>query len=77
MGTVPNTQRRGETGIDLTKNPDKMSEQELRNEVKERRARTDEFYKAAYQDGYSAGWHACGEKILEEMKVKKSYRRGT
>jgi len=48
-----------------------MSERELRLEVIERRARQDEFYKAAYQDGYGDGWRACGEKITEEIKNAK------
>lgn len=50
--------------IDLKKNPDKMSEAELRNEVKAWRSMKD----AGYVTGYQAGWRACGEKIIEEMK---------
>jgi hypothetical protein len=49
------------------RNPDKMSHQECRNEVKALRLvvkRLQEEKKMAY----SQGWHACGNAVTKEIK---------
>ncbi len=46
------------------KDLDKMSERELRNEVKKLREKDI----VIYQNGFKDGWKKCGEAILEEVK---------